>query len=120
MQKEDGLQEKLKDWQSFHDELFKESDRACVVLSAAYLDESLRVLLTNYFVDDNKAVKNFIGGPESLTAPLGSFASRITAAYCLGLIDKIQYNDLHTIRKIRNLFAHGLQGLSFEDPKVTR
>jgi mannitol operon repressor len=119
MTQDNNLIEKLKDWQSFHDELFKESDRACVILGAAYLDESIGILLANFFIDDPKVVKNLISA-DVLNAPLSTFASRITAAYCLGLIDKIQYNDLNTIRKIRNLFAHGLQGISFEDGRVIK
>jgi DNA-binding MltR family transcriptional regulator len=46
--------------------------------------------------------------------PLGSFSAKIDTAYCLGLLSEDEYGDLHSIRHIRNDFAHKLTGLAFE------
>ncbi len=48
------------DWEEFFAEFAGESDRAAAVLSAAYIDELLKNLITNFLVDDNKAVEKLI------------------------------------------------------------
>lgn len=45
--------------------------------------------------------------------PIGTFSSRITLAYAIGLITSEEAKDLHRMREIRNRFAHRLNGLSF-------
>ena len=42
---------KSKDFQGFLDELRLEGDRAAAIIGAAFLDEQLKQLLTNYLVD---------------------------------------------------------------------
>ncbi|MBZ5512752.1 MAG: MltR family transcriptional regulator [Acidobacteriia bacterium] len=49
---------------------------------------------------------------------LGTFAMRADLAYCLGLISKYHHQDLGTIGKIRNQFAHSHLGLAFSEPQV--
>lgn len=115
----DSEQPKLQDeWEPFLNEVAHESDRASAVLSAAYLDEMLGKLIESFMVDDNKAVDALLSSSKPY-APLGSFSAKIIMAYCLGLIDKIQYDDLNVIKRIRNLFAHGLHGLSFQSKQIS-
>lgn len=92
------------------EEIDKETDRAAAILAASYLDELLKELITSIMIDDHKVVEELIGQGDT---PLGTFSSRIKAAYCLSLIDRQEFNNLHLIRKIRNDFAHRLFGLSF-------
>ncbi len=35
-------------------------------------------------------------------------------------MDKVQYNNLNTIRQIRNLFAHSLHGITFKSVAVDK
>ncbi len=105
------------DWQGFYDEFQKETDRGAVIVGAAFLETHLGELILNFLVDDPKVARNFIN-PKNPTSPLGTLNSRINAAYCLGLIGPNMYNELNTIRQIRNLFAHGLHSISFEDKKI--
>lgn len=113
MTEEDGRSAKML---QLTQEFRKESDRAVALLSAAYLDELLRDLIsTVMLLDSEKAKKDIFEGPA---APLSTFSSRIQIAYCLRLITKEQKQDLDHIRQIRNDFAHKLLGLSFETDKI--
>ena len=46
-------------------------------------------------------------------APLGTFSTKISIAFFIGLIPEDIYNDLNIIRKIRNEFAHNYDTLTF-------
>jgi DNA-binding MltR family transcriptional regulator len=113
---------KTKDlWGQYAEEakqLAKESERGVAIIAAAYLDEQLHQLIANFLVDDEKEVDELLGGDTCFGSALGSFDSRIRAAYCLGLISRDEYYDLKIIKKIRNQFAHRLHGVSFEDQSI--
>ena len=95
----------------------EESDRGLVLLAGATLDILLRDLLAAFLVDDEHEVDALLGTEDNPDTPLGSFAARIKAAYCLGFLTGRRRNNLTLIRKIRNHFAHQLHGGSFEvDP----
>ena len=48
---------------------------------------------------------------------MGTFSSRVTASYCLGLICKTVRDDLRIVGRIRNKFAHELRA-SFDSEPV--
>lgn len=100
------------DYGEFLTEFQHESDRAAAILGGVLLDEHLRVLLKSVLIDDEETLNLLERGENS---PLSSFSARIKGAYCMGLISKDVFDDLETIREIRNRFAHQLHGLSFED-----
>lgn len=95
------------------EEFQKESDRAAVIVGAAFLDEHLLDLLRGFLVADGEA--NRLLAPDG---PLGSFGTRIRAAYCMGLISNDERNDLVLVQRIRNAFAHDLHGLSFDNERI--
>lgn len=97
------------------DEFAKESDRAAVILSASLFDIALESLLRAFLVPIPTELDNLF---EGVNAPLGTFASRIDLNFRLGLISSRFSRDLHLIRKIRNLFAHNIQGCNFENASV--
>jgi len=104
---------KLKDVAGFLKEFLREeSDRAVAILGAVFLDGHLTQLVASFLVDDSTIVDKLLEGP------LGTFASRISAAYCMGLITEHEHHDLQIIRAIRNKFAHELHGLSFSNTWV--
>ncbi len=98
-----------------HADFDKESDRAAVILTASITDELLKSLLTAKLVPVTSSTDELFDGPN---APLQTFSSRIEMAYRVGLISCKFARDLHLIRKIRNEFAHNIQGCTFEDARV--
>jgi hypothetical protein len=95
---------------AFH-EMFNEretvDERAVAIVGATFLDDMLEHMLVTFMVDDEKEKKSLIDGP------LGTFSARVTATYCLGLVCKTVRDDLRTVGKIRNKFAHQLE-VSFD------
>lgn len=96
------------------EEFQEESDRACAVLAAAFLDEALKGILKAFFIDDSRVVDELL----SERGALGNLFGRIEAAFALGLIADVERHDLHIVRKIRNEFAHQVVGLCFESPEI--
>jgi hypothetical protein len=90
-------------------------DRGLVLSLAAFAEDALGFLLKSYLLDSPVSLKLI----EGFNAPLGTFSSRINAAYALRLITKDQFNDLEKLRKIRNEFAHNWQPLNFSDSKIS-
>ncbi|HUW82565.1 MAG TPA: MltR family transcriptional regulator [Phycisphaerae bacterium] len=113
-----GRSAALADWEGFYEELQKETPRAAVIIAAAFMNGRLWELLVNFMVEDKGPVHQLLGTEDNASGPLGSFAARIMAAYCLGLISSDEYHDLNTIRHIRNRFAHRMHGFSFDDPEI--
>jgi DNA-binding MltR family transcriptional regulator len=111
--KEVALLSKDPETDAFLTEFQRESDRAAAVLGATMLDELLKELLSARLVSKRLADK-LLGR----MMPLSTFSSRITIAEAIGLISADEAKDLHCLRDIRNDFAHGLHGLSFEDQSV--
>jgi mannitol operon repressor len=97
-------------------EFNKESDRGATLNVAAVLDDWLQNILEAFFVD-NKSAKDLIGG---FNAPLGTFASKATAAHALGLIQDNEFREITLIRKIRNEFGHSWKGVNFDSEKVLK
>jgi DNA-binding MltR family transcriptional regulator len=102
-------------WNALFREFEKESDRAAVILTASIADELLHGLVAARLVPVSSSNDDLFDGAN---APLGTFSARIEIAYRLGLISGKFARDLHLIRRIRNDFAHNIQGCSFDDAKV--
>ena len=106
--------ELMKEVMSFRTSITDETDRGAVLMSAAYLDDKLRQLIERRLVQDKKILRRAF----EFNGPLGSFSARIDFAYLLGIVPKNAQRDLHTIRAIRNQFAHYAAPLSYEDEKI--
>lgn len=91
-------------------QMLSERGRGAVLVGAARVDAALEVLL--------KASLTPPSGSESLfpaDRPLGSFGARIALAQRLGLIDDQVERTLHTLRRVRNGFAHSTAVASLGD-----
>ncbi len=91
-----------------------ESERGCILVAAAFLDFVLEEMLCSHFLNKpagDDLVRGFNG-------PLGTFSSRITAAFALGLIAETEQKQLDLVRRIRNECAHEFTNLGFSDPAV--
>lgn len=95
-------------------ELTKESDRGCVLLASSHLDLMLERLLNHKLVGSKKMKKQMF----EFNGPLGTFSSKIIMSYSLGLLPKLAQQDIQTIRKIRNDFAHTIKNASFENESI--
>lgn len=101
-------------YQTTFDEYAKETDRAAALLVASVMDEKLKVLLGTKLVQIY-GNDSLLDGPH---VPMSTLSSRIDCAYRLGLISDKLRDDLHTIRTIRNEFAHDLFTCTFESQSV--
>lgn len=99
----------------FRETLDAESDRGCALMSASYLDDQLTPLVKSKLINDEKISKSLFKG----NGLLNTFSTKIDMAYMLGLIPLSIKNNLDTIRKIRNKFAHSPNLLDFSDEEIT-
>ena len=101
------------DRDKFGEKMHSESDRACAILGAAFLDAKLENLFAQRF--KKKYHIDLLNGTSSLS----TFPARIRLASALAWIDDPIQIDLDIIRKIRNDFAHSFDHeLSFQNPSL--
>lgn len=97
----------LMEWLKAAAELVQESDRSCVLMVCAILDDLLeRLLRTKFKVSGNpsKAIADSL--LTDAMAPIGSLAVRTKLAISLGIIGQETLMVLDGIRSLRNRFAH--------------
>lgn len=87
-------------------QLRRESERGCILVGAAVLDELLAELVAAHCVSA-EAAHDLLG---SFEAPLGTFSSRIALAYAMGLISRNERDHLERVRRLRNAAAHFERG----------
>ena len=92
-----------------------ESDRACVILAAAMLDNALETLLKGRLAPSASGTDALFDG---VNAPFSTFSARIDGCHRLALIDASFARGLHLVRRIRNDFAHNISGCDFADSAV--
>jgi hypothetical protein len=93
-------------------QMLQERGRGAVLVGAARVDAALERLL-------QAALLPPAGRNDSLfqaDRPLGSFGARIGLAHRLGLIETPVERALHTLRRVRNAFAHSSDSASLADP----
>lgn len=105
---------RMKDMMAFRMSITAETDRGAALMSAAYLDDKVKELIEKRLVQNKKSLRRAF----DFNGPLGTFSSRIEFAYLLGILPKNACRDLHTIRAIRNQFAHHAAPLSYEDENI--
>lgn len=92
----------------------RQPDRSLAIVLASVVEADLGDLITNRLVDNKKIADKLFTG----LGPLNNFAAKIDLAFLLGLYRKETANMLHSIRGIRNLFAHEMAPLDFESPSI--
>lgn len=95
-------------------ELHQGNDRVSAILGATLVEKELRERIRISLEDKSQldALMNDVG------APLSSFSACIILAQALGLVPSNLANEMHTIRFIRNQFAHSLLSLTFDEPEI--
>lgn len=98
--------------------LARESDRGAVLTGAAHLDQMLELLLRAKFSAVRQKPARAINPLFEGFGPLATFSAKVTVAYAIDLLEDWMYQDLHSIRKLRNLFAHTIAIIEFDSPEV--
>lgn len=98
--------------------LIYESDRGCVIVAAAILDEILAAKIKREAKArgmSNTAISRMM----DMSGPLSNFSSKIYICRAFGLIDENCFHDLLITRKLRNSFAHDTDDASFLNPTTS-
>ena len=98
-------------------ELRKESERGCVVLAFAWMDNQLTCNLRKYLLPSAQHAEKAdellgIGGP------IGDAATKINLCFRLGLLGSNTHKSLHMFRRLRNDFAHLASNISFDNQTI--
>jgi hypothetical protein len=98
---------------SFMNAYREETDRGAGILGGALLDLYLDRLFRARLAPDTPS------GVFEFRGPLGDFAARIDLAFALRWIDAEARDDMHSVRRIRNDFAHQADhALTFAHPSI--
>lgn len=94
-------------------------DRAIVtaILGASLLEYQLETMLRKRLRHRDDETWEAMTGRDG---PLHSFFAKITAGYAAGLYNEILRDGLHTVRKIRNVFAHGKKLIPFKNETIVK
>jgi hypothetical protein len=93
-------------------QMLEERGRGAVLVGVSRVDASLERLLQAVLHPSTRG-RDALFQPDR---PLGSFGAKISLAYRLGLIDRPVERALHTLRRVRNAFAHSTESAALADP----
>ncbi len=102
----------LEESEAMEKEFYGESDRACGVLHASWVEQVLETAIRR------RLRPNLSNRMFDFEGPLGTFSAKIMMGYALGLFGSKTNHDLLLIRTIRNEFAHCQLPLRFDLPEV--
>lgn len=91
-------------------------DASVIIVGVSYVDACLASLLAKRLLKSSITDKLL----ESQSGAIGSFGVRSDLAYSLGLIDKVMYQDLLALAKLRNITAHHHFELSFASDEIAK
>lgn len=105
--------------QSLVKELNEQTDRGVALIAGAIVELTLQHLIEMRFgrgeVRQEGKKTSMPEAVFSTTGCLSSFRSKIDIAFCLQIIGPVTYADLWNMIKVRNLFAHRIEQLRFEN-----
>ena len=108
------MEPEIEEIERFFCQFSKETDRGAALTAGAMLEDRLGDIIKGFLIDAKESEKLLKG----MNAPFGTLSSRISACFALGLIDKIEFEEMETIRKIRNKFAHNWDNVSFQTDSI--
>jgi DNA-binding MltR family transcriptional regulator len=98
-------------------EVMAQTDRGAAIISAAILDELLEEALKRRLILTTTLTQTLFNSENGVLCHL---AQKIDIAFAVGIISTELRNDLHTIRRIRNRFAHKIEPLTFENAEISK
>ena len=103
-------------------EFFKElknlPDRAAAILASSIIEDRLVDALKSRLHDVKHKGEQLHDRMFSYLGPLGTFGTQIDVGFAIGVFTGQTRYDLHTIRDIRNKFAHKIVPKDFSDEWV--
>jgi hypothetical protein len=93
-------------------QMLEERGRGAVLVGVSRVDASLERLLLAVLLPSPNG-RDALFQPDR---PLGSFGAKISLVHRLGLIDRPVERSLHTLRRVRNAFAHSTESATLADP----
>jgi DNA-binding MltR family transcriptional regulator len=105
-------------FEDFADNMNTESHRGCVLIGCHVLDIALQHCIRTKLVRRRTVLKRAVDPLFEPTHPLSSFWAKIHLAYALNLLDVWVYDDLQTIRGLRNALAHSHGSFSFDSAEI--
>jgi hypothetical protein len=93
-------------------------DRVAAILAASILEERLTDALKSRWHDVKMRGEQLLDKLFSYLGPLGSFGNKIDIGFAIGLYSESTLRDFHTIRRIRNKFAHKISPRDFEAQEI--
>ena len=99
------------------EELVKHAHSATTIWGASVLDKRLGELLARYLPNLSNTLREKLFDGYG---PFSSFSSRIDVLFALGQIDGPLRGDLHTMRDIRNYFAHSSERATLRDDEPNK
>lgn len=99
-----------------YEELQGTSDRACALVAVAILDQKLMTLLKTKMIEigSDDVARLFY----DQQAAFSTFSSKIMTSWAFGLISMEERENLGRIRRIRNVFAHTVIKMGFDEPLI--
>ncbi|RHW05875.1 transcriptional regulator [Bacillus cereus] len=98
----------------FEKELMNSSDRGLVLVCGSIIDQMLSDLLKTFLIKSDKIENDLFKG----NSILATFDAKIQMSYYLGLISKIEKDNINYLQRIRNKFAHQFVNISFESNDI--
>lgn len=99
-------------------QIFAESDRGCIIVALAMIDEELASLLGSDFKCEQPDFNTIKRELFENMGPLHSVSAKAKCACAFGYISKDIYTDFTLLNKIRNRFAHFNEPASFDDSPI--
>lgn len=90
------------DWNAIQTDFMHQPDRGAAIIGAALVEDVFASYLSRFFPKRRKKLHSLFDQQQAL----GTHGSRTDVAFSLGLIDDDLFDDMNSIRKIRNQFAH--------------
>jgi hypothetical protein len=98
-------------------EMDRDGPRGAAILGGTLVEETLRFLLISKMVSLTLKER---GELFDIMKPLSSFSAKIAVGYAFGCYGPVTRDDLHTIKEVRNAFAHARRLIDFDTKEVAQ
>lgn len=107
----------FEDYNLLFQEITQSSDRSAAIISCAMMDWQLGRLILKALPNITKENTDTL---FENSGPLSGLFAKNQLAFAMGLYNHTAFQDINTIRRVRNQFAHSPQPITFTTPEITR